>query len=96
MQKNIAQWTEQEINNYLLATRKLADRQKDKATGDTLLAVGTQLFEMWQTLTDYKNHKVYCGCGKQLRNGIDIEFYNKAGMCLSCDHLLSDRRDYEE
>jgi hypothetical protein len=95
--KTLKQWTEEDINTYLLATRKLADRIKDKKSGDTILNIGTLLFEQWALANNYKNHRVMCPrCREYLKRGIEIEFYKQIGYCMSCDHLLSDRRDYEE
>jgi len=34
--------------------------------------------------------KRYCGCGRELVEDYEIEFFEKEGMCLACDSFRSD------
>ena len=87
--------TETQINEFLLKTRQIADRMKDKKSGDILLNIGTLLFDKWKLATGHTNHRVVCGCGRWLRTGDHIEFYNKLGSCHWCEHIQGEMLDYE-
>lgn len=82
--------TENDINNLLLQTRRIADSVENKEVSANILRLGSLLFEQWAILTNHKNHKVYCGCKRQLRTGQEIEFFNNVSECIYCDHGRSE------
>lgn len=80
--------TEKKINELLLQTRRLADAIKDPKMSGAILNLGTLLFDQWALLHNYQPKKVFCpSCHEQLRKGIEVEWYSREGICLTCDTM---------
>lgn len=71
-----------------LRVSKILEKKGKTEISKLMLALASQLADLNLKLAGIKNHKVYCPtCGKQLRNGKEIEFYNQVGMCVGCDDI---------
>lgn len=87
---------EKEINAFLKKTQEtydylMAHNYPEVAT--QVLRTGSVMAELALKLAGAQNHIVVCGsCKRQLRTGLEIEFYKNVGECYSCDHV---RTDYE-
>lgn len=86
--------TEKEINKFLkktLDTYLQLKKAKREELAVEVLRTGSVMAKSLMTLAGIKSKKVVCGrCGRILREGCDVEYYNRYGFCLSCDHILSD------
>jgi exo-beta-1,3-glucanase (GH17 family) len=98
--------TETQINQFLKAGLNL-HLQLKKAKRDELatavLAFTSSLANLLLETSSVRNSysKVFCHCGRQLKQGFEIQFYNNSGDCLSCDSVRGDiqreqRSDCEE
>ncbi len=88
------QLKEADINRFLQLTLKAYLSQKKKGNdkiATDILKIGSDHARFLLDFYGIKSHKVYCfSCGKQAKNGPDIESINFAGECLVCNHLRSD------
>jgi hypothetical protein len=83
------------VNTLLIAGRKFADELDLRGKHAEAIAV-IQLTSK-QALSEMKHLpkavKVQCRCGKILRNGREVEFYNNVGSCYDCDSSYIDSLD---
>ncbi|MGH7204542.1 MAG: hypothetical protein ACREHC_08955 [Candidatus Levyibacteriota bacterium] len=78
------------LNDFLLKGRIASDSQRAKGNTEMALHI-LQITSMIALLNLPKSHPVICSsCKKQLHNGIEVEFYNNVGMCMTCDSVYSD------
>lgn len=86
--------TEKEINKFLkktLDTYLELKRAKREELAVEILKTGSVMAKTLMTLAGIEKRKVVCNrCGRTLKKGCDVEYYNRYGHCLSCDHLLTD------
>lgn len=60
---------------------------------DEILKTGSVLASLMLDLSGIRNgyHKVYCPtCKKQVTHGIELDFFNRVGECMTCDNLRAD------
>lgn len=85
---------EQSLNEFLIKGRKASDEQRKQGHLQESVLI-LQITSMIGLRHLPKSYKVVCHCGKQLRDGKEIEFYNHTGDCFSCDAAYSDCLDQQ-
>jgi hypothetical protein len=80
---------DQEINKLLQTTLVAYEELRNQgrfSLASAVLGMGSAVSHNLIQQGKIKNHKVYCSkCGKQLRNGFDIEFMKSNDCCISCE-----------
>ena len=80
------------VNKLLIAGRTYAEELSKR--GKEAEAVAVIQLTSKVALLEMKNlpnsQKVICGCGKILRNGKEVEFFNNVGSCFNCDSAYVD------
>ena len=85
--------TEQELNEWLLASRNLAETYYKKKKFDIakrILNVASDMARFIIALNDF-NAPQYCGtCHRKFTNAIEKDFIRAMGFCLSCDKISTE------
>lgn len=78
------------VNEFLLKGRIASDTARNQGKLDLALHI-LQITSLIALRSLPPTHKVICStCHKQLRSGKEVEFYNRVGMCYTCDSAYSD------
>jgi len=89
---------EQSLNEFLIKGRIASDTMRKQGKEEIALHI-LQITSLIALRQLPKSHKVICRtCKRQLHAGLEIEFYNHTGMCLTCDAAYSDsliEQEYE-
>jgi hypothetical protein len=78
------------INSLLVTTLNAYEVLKARGsveTANSILSLGSNVAKMCLLVEGIENHKVFCNsCGRQLKNGKEIQFYNENNECINCEH----------
>uniref|UniRef100_A0A6M3KDR9 Uncharacterized protein n=1 Tax=viral metagenome TaxID=1070528 RepID=A0A6M3KDR9_9ZZZZ len=77
------------INKHLKEALKVAEAFESQGRHKLALEVivtASRYALYMKSIHRIKDQPVICKCKRKLTNGKEVEFYNKVGECMSCDH----------